>query len=78
MIRQEALLPGTRAIPRGTVEFECRQKVLIRYKNLAGNVWQRQIEDREEAGRVFWGFVENLRSEAARARAEEEAGHDHL
>jgi len=66
VIKQEALLPNTRAIPRGTVEFECRRKVLIRYKSLNGNVWQRQILDREEANDIFWGFVENLRSEAAR------------
>ena len=69
-MRQEALLPNTRAIPRGTVEFESRQKALIRYKSLNGSTWQRQIIDREEAFRVFRGFVENLRREAAREMAQ--------
>lgn len=77
-MEQEALLPGTRAIPRETVEFECHHKVLIRYKALNGNTWQRQILDREEANRVFWGFVENFRSEVARAGSQKEASRGDL
>lgn len=60
---QESLLPDTRAIPRGSVEYELRSKVLVRYKSLTGYVWQRQIADRAEAFRVFWEFVEKLRAE---------------
>ena len=66
---QESLLPNTHAIRKGTVEFECRRKVLVRYKSLGGYVWQRQIADRDEAFRVFRGFVEDLRVEAAREAA---------
>jgi hypothetical protein len=67
-MRQESLLPNTKAIPRGTVEFECRQKVLVRYKTMNGTVWQRQFKDREAAHRQFLEWVGRLEEEARSIR----------
>jgi hypothetical protein len=60
----EALLPGTNAISRGSVEsVPYRGKRLVRYRNLAGYVMQRQFRDPDEAHRYFLECVGRLKEE---------------
>ena len=63
-IVQEALLPDTDAIPRSTVQFEVRTKILVRYKSPTGHVQREQFrnpEEREEASAYFDQCYEKLR-----------------
>lgn len=50
MIRQETLLPGTRALPRATVET-CRYhgRYLVRYRTQAGVTYRRFFPDPDAA-----------------------------
>jgi hypothetical protein len=59
-MKQENLLPGTRALPRGTVEWSSyKGRELIRYRRLDGETWQR-ITGPGEAAKFFQECVKNL------------------
>ena len=61
----ENLLPGTKAIMKGTVEVgSYRKGYLVRYKNIEGGVMQRQFKTVDEAMRIFWAYADRLGSEA--------------
>lgn len=62
-MKQEALLPGTDAIRRGTVEITRRGKRwLVRYKRRDGTVWQRQFADLNQAHRQFLAWADELQA----------------
>jgi hypothetical protein len=59
--KQESLLPGTRALPRGTVEWsEYHGKELIRYRRPDGITWQKSTADKEEAWKTFQTWLHDL------------------
>lgn len=60
MIRQETLLPGTRALPRATVET-CRYhgRYLVRYRNMAGVTFRRFFPDADS----MLGFARQCEAE---------------
>jgi hypothetical protein len=63
-IVQEALLPGTDALPRATLEFQVRGKILVRYKSPTGYVTRKQFrnpEQKEQATAFFDQCYEKLR-----------------
>lgn len=63
---QESLLPDTKAIKKATVEIgRYRKGFLVRYKNGAGYVTQREFKacEGDDANSFFWKQVEKLRSE---------------
>ncbi len=65
---QEALLPGTKAIMKGTVEWNSyRHGYLVRYKSCGGSVQQRQFQDREQANAQFWRFCDEMAREVRAA-----------
>jgi len=65
---QEALLPGTKAIMKATVEIgHYRRGYLVRYKNLAGVAQQRTLKDRDAAHAQFIEFVTALERECRAA-----------
>ena len=66
---REALLPGTDALPRQTVEWKGYfGKHLVRYRTQSGSIFRVQTADREEADARFWSFVERLRQEVKASR----------
>jgi len=63
----ENLLPGTKAIMKGTVEVGAYRKgYLVRYMDLKGSVMQRQSSTPEEAMATFWAYRDRLGIEARR------------
>ena len=59
---QENLLPGTDAIPRGSVQTSAfGGKTLVRYKDLKGHVMRRVIADPDAAHAQFLEWVNSLR-----------------
>lgn len=66
---QEALLPDTDALPRGTLEFQVRQKILVRYKSPSGHVVRDQFrnpQEKAQASAFFDECYEKLRLAARR------------
>jgi hypothetical protein len=67
-MRQEALLPDTKAIPRGTVEVRNYQgKILVRCKHLDGLVERQTFTDADAAHAYTWNCAERLRQEARKS-----------
>ncbi len=63
-MKQETLLPGTRALLRATIQFERhRGKILIRYRDPQGNTWQRHFTDPEEAHKFTLECAHNLHAQ---------------
>ncbi|HEV2498607.1 MAG TPA: hypothetical protein VGY31_03390 [Terriglobia bacterium] len=61
----EALLPGTDAITRGTIEWSAYQgKSLVRYRDVAGSVHRQAFKTADEAQPFFLECVNRLRVEA--------------
>jgi hypothetical protein len=64
-MRQESLLPGTDALPRGTIEWTIRKgKHLIRYRRPDGTTWQRTEADPEAAQAYYEKCIADLREQA--------------
>ena len=58
----ERLLPGTKALGRGTVEVIRRgDKWLVRFRTAAGYVRRLEVKDPAEADRVFWSWVREMK-----------------
>jgi len=65
MLKQEALLPGTSALPRGTVEVShYGRSILVRHRDRAGTTTQRRFGSRDDAMAHFWIAAERLQAEA--------------
>ncbi len=68
---QEALLPGTDAIARATLEWtRYRGKQLVRYKDASGSVWRCLTANYAEAEAAFEKWVEEMRRKASTAHYE--------
>jgi hypothetical protein len=70
-IVQEALLSDTDALPRATVEFQVRTKILVRYKSATGYVIRQQFrnpEEREQATAYFQECFDKLALASRRNR----------
>jgi len=64
MLKQEALLLGTHALPRGTVEVShYGRSILVRVRQLTGSTTQRRFGTPQEAMRHFWDSADRLKSE---------------
>lgn len=60
----ESLLSGTHAITKGEIEMQkYHDRILVRFRNLAGYAVQRQFGDRDEAHRFFIECFEKLKAE---------------
>jgi len=69
VIRQQTLLPHTRALPAGSVETSRYQgKILIRYRHLDGMTERRQFTEPKEAHTFFQQCCNRLALEARRRR----------
>lgn len=65
MIRQETLLPGTRALPRATVETAVYHgRYLVRYRNAAGVTYRRSFPDADSMLAFARSCEAELKSEA--------------
>jgi hypothetical protein len=65
---KESLLPGTDAIPRGTLEIaRYRSGWLIRIRNLRGAVWQEKFNDPAEANERFRVLIAQFGDEVRKA-----------
>ena len=63
-LRQEALLPGTHALPRGTVEVShYDNSILVRTRQRDGMTTQRKFKTCQEAMVHFWVAAERLERE---------------
>ncbi|MGA3168077.1 MAG: hypothetical protein ABSA41_12480 [Terriglobia bacterium] len=66
---QERLLPGTRAITKGTLEWRpYHGRWLVRFKHLSGSVNQRMFDNPDETQEFFLSCLEILRFEVTEAK----------
>jgi hypothetical protein len=62
---QEALEPGSQALPRGTVEVvPVGGRWRVRYRSCSGHVLRRTFSSVDEANIQFWAWVKDLKLEA--------------
>lgn len=72
-MKQEALLPGTDAIPSGVIELmEYRGRWLVRQRRLDGSVRRELFRTASDAFEVFLRWVEELRIELAKLKPEKD------
>lgn len=69
MSQQESLLPGTKAIRKGTLEqTPYKGGWLVRYKSLAGVVYQHRTKSLDEANEFYQKYFDELRKDSKAVR----------
>lgn len=67
----EALLPGTDAITKGTVEWShYRGGYLVRFRPIDGSARQHTTKDKDDCNQQFWKWVAEMRDSVERSMVE--------